>query len=169
VATAPELIRQWASEAGSPAYMALQSFIGTPEVQTYADGLPALETVFAGRIFGPDAEIRWLRDGGFLRVWRLSETGDPHDLTAACERSERNYYLHGIWDGAAFSDPRLPRSLQYPLDRTPDLHDRAFITAAEYRPALPEALPDTPEAWETLLNQPETVASRLLSLDCGQE
>ena len=120
----------------------------------------------AGRIFSAKGEVRWLREGARCRMWTLNE-GDGKEYY---RRREQRYYLWGMRtkDGT-FSENRMDRVFEYPLAKDPGVtkDDRAYILVVEYLAAAPSSWPDNVDELERLLNQPEIVAHRYLSVGCG--
>src|SRR5258705_293004 len=129
-----------------------------PEFTAWNGVLRNFDRTFAGRIFGPDGEVRWVREVDHYHVWWLAEeaSGSP-----AVRKIERRYYLWSYWANGRWAEDRIPRVLSYPVPATSE-KDREFILVAEYLQEL-RVPPDTPEtsdhdaqlaAWEDLLNQP---------------
>lgn len=155
-----------AKEVGEPAFLIVQSFEHCLFTK-FTGTIPDLATSFSGRIFGPQAEVRWVREGDLCRYWLLWEGNGGRPAL----RREQRYYLWGIWDGKRFAELRIPdyQPLAYPLDGNPAPQDRAYIRVYEYYPVPPNPWPSQAEEVEKLLNQPRLLAHRFVGLACGQE
>lgn len=122
-----------------------------------------------GRIFTPDAELRWVRDqvdptftAWATREWPLdSPHGEP------VWRLDRPYLLLGERDekkhgDTDFHDRRHPsRPFKYPVSGA---GSRAFVCVAEYHRTQPEWSGLSAEAIEAALNTPLLVTHRFISL-----
>jgi hypothetical protein len=126
--------------------------------------LPPLGGEFAGRIFGPDAEIRWYRDPSGFQGWHYSETQQGDAFRAV----RRMYYCQGYWANGRFWEPSLPQAIPYPCSAANE-KDRPRFHAVEYYRLPPETWPEDPDEVEVLLNQPLLAAYRLFSFDAGKD
>lgn len=166
-------VRKWAQKVGQPAYLMSQSF---PECRFVAyDGqIPNFAATFAGRIFGPEAEVRWVREGERARVWLTQESETEG---TACIQTVERFYLWGDWnkdenqEEYRFREPRIPdhQKLTYPLsdELNINLHDRAYIEVYQYTPVAPESWPNDAMKVMDLLNQPRLLAHRFVRLAVG--
>ena len=158
-----------AGTIGSSGWIILESYSQKVVFETYVPGspLPTLGEEFAGRIFGPDAEVRWLRDSSGFHLWHLAaaENGDAYEM------KQRNYYALGYWKNGHFFESSLPAPIAYPVPPDPKLHDedRPYFVALEYYRQPPSVWPGDPAAVQALLNQPRLVAYRLIAFQFGQE
>ena len=83
-----------------------------------------------GRIFGPDMELRWAREGESFRAVLTREDGgdgeglpEVESLNETCERQEHAYYLWGE------EDNRIGRKMEY---RSIPGGGRAQLVVAEF-------------------------------------
>jgi len=122
---APHLRFCWAE---GPATAALSAF--------EAASSPSLQD--AGRAFGPECEVRWIRRGA--RAHAMVTTDGPRparslgrslDLTA-CEIEAASYPLWGEYspEDEGWREERIPRTLSYPV---PSESARVLIDAVVYR------------------------------------
>ena len=162
-ADAFRIVQELVAECGKPAWALVQSF---PRISFAAwDGaLPDFGQVFSGRIFGPQAEVRWTREGSDWRIWRVRETETG---PAAYRRRSCRYYLWGIAKGGEFTDDRIPGVPAYPMRTAPRDGDRAFVEVIEYARIWTDAA--NPHELEEQLNQPRLTAHRFLRLDSGHD
>ncbi len=162
---ARQQVMDWTRGIGEPAYAILQAFEKIEFVPWTGAELPEFEKPFEGRIFGPEAEVRWVRDRGEWAIWRVGEAPDG----VGCLSRSTPYYCWGEWHNGRFWEPRLRKEVEYPLPAAckPTDRQRARITVIEYFPAKPETWPDKPDAIAVLLNAPRMLASRFASLSVG--
>jgi hypothetical protein len=154
-----------AQGAGQPAYVVVQSFEKI-RFEKWSGVWPvAFDLVFAGRIFGPDAEIRWIREGDSCTIWKIHEAAGGE--TYERELEARRYYLWGVSKAGKFAEERVAGQLDYPVAAAAD-GDRAYIEVFEYYHAKPEAWPD-PKSAEQALNRPRMSAHRLAAVDRGRD
>jgi len=160
---AQKLISDWAQNCGSPAWTILQSFESFQLIEWRAN-LPAFAKIFSGRIFGADAEVRWVRESDTWTIWLVQEASDG----VVCQADRRRYYLWGIYSSPErrFSEDRIPGVPQYPIGQTPKDQDRAFVEVVEYAPAGSGNA--TLDSLNRELNQPRLIAHRFASLGCGR-
>lgn len=165
------------SAADLPAFAAAIGATGWLILQTYpelifrawspGDPIPELGSEFAGRVFGPDAEVRWIREAGHFEMWRYSESADGQEFDV----TPRNYYGLGYWEQNRFWEPVLPKPIEYPMPPgfTPQPEDRPLFQVLEYRRRPPSAWPTDIEQLEDLLNQPALAAYRITGFTFGQD
>lgn len=160
---------EWAEAAttGSPAYLISQAFEKI-RFENWTGQLPNgdFAGTFSGRIFGPEAEVRWVREGSGFRLWKIEESSPG----IACHKWGWRYYLWGYWKNDRFAEERIPVEPKYPLPHSchPKDMDRAYIQVAEYAPVEPENWPGEIGKIEDNLNQPALLAHRFVSLGCGR-
>jgi len=158
-----------AGTIGASGWIILESFAQQVTFRAYVPGspLPALGEEFSGRIFGPDAEVRWLRDSSGFQLWHLT-SGQDGD---AYETKKQNYYGLGYLKNGQFFESSLPAPIAYPVP--PDCalkdEDRPYFVALEYYRQAPSVWPEDPAAVQALLNQPRLAAYRLIEFQFGQE
>ena len=176
IAGSPEVVAQWAAERvqamARECFALMQSFpmleFKTCDKNHVSTAILRRE-VFSGRMFAPEAEIRWWREGEEVNAWFLSEqkpaAGEYEEL--ACQAEKRNFYLLGFWQSArsGFSEPRLRRVLSYPVNHAKEM-DRAYVEVHEYRPAKP-AMDASMTDFMDCLNRPRVLAHRLLAVKTG--
>jgi len=150
--------------------------LGAPIHFEFFDGNKpsAFDQSEAGRIFDETSEVRWRRDTQGCLIWRLREVPAPvgDQQVLRCRKRLRRQYLWGMYirDGR-FSEPRIQRDFRYPLlpDAHPRVDDRAYIKVVEYLPAEPEQWPEDLASLQAILNQPEIIAHRFMSVHCGRD
>lgn len=165
------LLQQWAPAIGPSGWVMLESYAELV-FREWLPGSPIPDhpDVFAGRLFGPHAEIRWTRENGVFNIWRMSDTTDEHAAGTPVTAQPRSYY-GWAWvekDGRLL-DPRLHRTPQYPLPAAGlRKNDRARFTVVEYYKEAPDRSPANLEEAEQWLNDPRFLAYRLQSFDFHQ-
>ena len=170
--TARARVEALAQSAGQTAYVVVQSFEKI-RFEKWAGVWPiAFDLVFAGRIFGPDAEIRWIREGDSCMIWKIHEAAGGE--TYERELKARRYYLWGVSKAGRFAEERVAGQLDYPVAAAAD-GDRAYIGVFEYYHAKPEAWVDPKSAEDALesaeqaLNRPRMAAHRLATVGCDRD
>jgi hypothetical protein len=125
-----------------------------------------LEKIFLGRIFGPDSEVRWLRDGTHWSIWhtRESDHGEP------AESETRDYFLWGVYskEKGQFAEDRIPNMRDY-LKHVPQPasdQDRAYIQIVEYSKAHSPV--SAPKELMEQLNEPRLFAHRFVKVLSGR-
>ena len=165
-AEARRIILELAAASGEPAWTVLQSFPKILFVR-WPSEIPDFGQIFNGRIFGGQAEVRWIREGSEWRIWsiREAETGsEPY------RRQSRRYYLWGVAKDGKFSEDRIPGVPDYPVLQRPKDEDRAFIEVMEYARLWTDVTtPEDLEELEKHLNQPRVAAHRFYNLSCGRD
>jgi len=157
-----------AKDVGSPAWIVAQSFTDLAFKAWTGEFPTPFDQVFSGRIFGPQAEVRWVQENGEVSLWKLSEqeSGKPF------RREDRRYYLWGWWreDEKAFKESVVPDLPPYPLTgKPPKQQDRPYIQVAEYLPPPPGPECDTEEELMGALNQPRLAAHRFVAYDFDRD
>ena len=166
-------LNDWLPSIGPGGWCILERYTGL-SFETWKPGSPLGDDpkVFAGRLFGPNAELRWTRENGAFELWKIHEAPDgPIDVSA----TERSYYgwayfeagdakkkhvKRGLWD------PRLHHTPIYPPKATALLqNDRPRFTVVEYHTELLNLVPETIGQAEQWLNAPRFIAYRLKSFD----
>jgi hypothetical protein len=161
-------IRELAAGIGAPGWMVTESY---PKLTFAAwrpgEPFPALGEEFAGCLFGPEAELRWTRDGSGFHLWRYRESAEGKRYLA----SKSRYYCAGFWRDGRFWESSLPREIEYPVPAgtVPEDQDRPYVTAVEYWTDRPDAWPNKVQDVEEILNQPRLAAYRLTGLSFGKD
>lgn len=183
-AEAEKLIGKKATECGSPCYLLAQSFEEISFLPWIGQADPALASTFSGRIFGPQAEVRWIKEGDDrFRLWLIKEVEESgischedEESGTSFHKELRRYYLWGEYKKGQYKDSHIYRGqpLPYPLPPkdSPKDGDRAFLEVALYYPKEPDAWPDVPDdidRIEQLLNQPRIAHHRFIYLDVGRD
>lgn len=135
----------------------------------YSGSLPDnFERSIAGRVFSAKGELRWLREGGDCIMWLTEESASGN---LRYRRRTQRYYLWGMYKekDKRFSENRTVGEFDYPMPSgvNPSTDQRAYIQVAEYLAAAPQQWPDTQDELEGILNQPEIVAHRYLTVNVG--
>lgn len=130
------------------------------------EAFPELGSEFAGRIFGPGGELRWLREGDHFDLWFLEDgAGGGTDVQV----EERYYYGVGYGSNQRYWEPKLPLDrLKYPLDTVEDGARPRFLVREYYR-TIPTEWPTDLDAFEDLVNQPLLFAYRFVAFDAGKD
>lgn len=131
-------------------------------------------TAFEGRIFGHDAEMRWVRgESGRLKVWCLREGGGDGRRVL---RLDRRYYLigKGTTEPSEFYESRYPNPFTYPVaqghSRDPQpARDRAFVLVAEYRRLEPSWTTVGPDRLDEELDGPFLLDHRFVVVGAGMD
>ena len=169
--TDPAILQQWASSIGPSGWIMLESYTGL-EFQEWKTGspIPHESDIFAGRLFGPDAEIRWTCEAGVFELWRIRDGAEGETVVTAKHR----FYYGWAWfeeklEKGKLWDPRLHRTPAYPLPAAPLRdNDRARFRVVEYYAEAPDRAPVSIEEAEKWLNAPRFIAYRLQSFDFHQ-
>lgn len=99
-------------------------------------------SVDAGRVFGPDCEVRWQRDGDLFHTLLVGSLAQPspvlsahqQDLSAPeFDRIEREYFLWGEWSRniPEWVEAAIPHIFNYPPPPQPGRWRRK-LTSVEY-------------------------------------
>lgn len=138
-------------------------------------------TTHAGRIFGPNAELRWALRGREFDVWVIRETPEgSHDLGPLSHREVR-YYCLGKWKPGGepgtgeFKEGYLSVVPKYPSVSARE-DDRVYVNVVEYFPApiYFAAQENKTSANERILemvavlNLPRVIGSRFCGVDAGR-
>ncbi len=162
------LILELAQQCGSPAWSVAQSFEKAPQVEAWSGEHGPENTSFQGRIFGPKAEVRWMREGAVWEVWHVAEQPGREYVRLP---NPHRYYLWGIAKRGMFSEDRIPGVKQYPLASPPVDDDRAYIEVVEYWRNTPMDELVEPDALSLLmeeLNQSYAYTHRFAGFGCGE-
>lgn len=164
---------------GDPAYLVDQS-IERSDLVTLPQGTLGsfrLDMTIGGRIFGPNAELRWSMRGAEFDVWSIRETDQDDENSGPLNGHMVVYYCLGQWnpDKDRYVEGNLSVELEYPQKGTIK-GDRLRVEVMEYL-AEPEyfsanATDDdsTEEALREItnaLNLPRVVAARFCGVDVG--
>jgi len=168
VAEAAAFIQDCAKAVGGSGWIIVQSFVAIRfKVWTPGSSFPLdFGTIYNGRIFGANAEVRWVRDGDHVTVWRLREVPGTD-----FERQFAKYYLWGRYNtkDKRFSEDTVRGLLDYPtLPRIAD-DDRPYVEVFEYTDAEPKAVMSTAGELMDLLNRPRVAAHRFVRFGCGKD
>jgi hypothetical protein len=133
------------------------------------------EKSVAGRVFSAKGELRWVRDASGCRYWKTVEDGAAaevgDDAPMKWRREDRRYFLWGMYTKeGTFSENRTVGDFRYDLPkdrRDPRIDDRAYVVVAEYRVGEPVDWATVKDV-EAVLNQPEIVGHRYVSVGCGR-
>ena len=107
---------------GEPSYYLLQRANCITDWKKGTPDAAEIEAYTRGRLFGKDAEIRWKETtDGYSLLW-LSEGDLPEGFTALgeCEwekHAPQNVFLLGGGETSEWRDTRIPRELDYPIDK----------------------------------------------------
>jgi len=190
-AQSPTQANQWIEERrarlGEPAYQVIQS-IQECELKSLEAGA-GLEVgaSFAGRLFGPEAEIRWVQDGtARYLLWCLSEKPLEEAAALPCrveaqitthqpgdekwvEKPVRHYLL-GVYEEKSneFRERNLSPRRDYSFVKNAKDRDRVYLEVIEYLAGEPDCQAKREEFLERL-NQPRVIAHRLTGVSWGQE
>jgi hypothetical protein len=164
--SASELVREFAAESGGPAWVIMQSFTAI-EFRPWDGEFPmAFETAFAGCVFGATAEVRWVREDGVTRIWRIRE--DAGGATVTGGRKPVRYYLWGRYHKGRFREDIVPTLPTYPAPpKEPQPDDRPFLEGFEYFAPAPRD--ESMDAMMDDLNQPRVIAYRLTAFGCHRD
>ncbi len=173
---------------GGDAFEILQS-VGECKADRLAEGGRAeVGETFAGRIFGPNAEIRWVRVGSGYLLWWLSEDSQarrPGDGAASmeevnCDKPARatRHYLVGYWDDGLgqFREGNIPGEITYSkiIAGNPKKGDRVYVDVVEYFVGEPEtglsfSSEEEIRKFEIELNKPRVIAHRCIGIGCDRD
>lgn len=173
-----ENLVEWLKErmtlTGTPQYLVNQT-IQEPifsELQPNALDIDP-RTSFAGRIFGPDAEIRWAIHGSEFDVWSIrdSQTDTP-DNDGPYYRESTHYYCLGRWarskgEYGEYIEGHISVPLKYPVVGSNE-DDRFRVNVYEYLPAPIQAQQDL-KSIVTALNRPRVIAARFYGVTVGKD
>ena len=114
----------------------------------------------SGRLFGPDAEVRWTQDGSAYRLWFLTEIPATPDAPPLPPITPKRYYLLGRVQqpNGDFRETHLPQSLdsyyEFLHPGAPTLaNQRPYIGVVEYFAPAPAPTCSRTD-FEAALNQP---------------
>jgi len=157
---------------GATVYLASQSIDKARFCQLPSGDLLGAEnfdSTFAGRVFGPNAELRWALHGSEVDVWSIREAGaNETTQLGPYYREEVCYYCLGLWkqEEGKYLEGHIPGELKYPLDGNAE-DDRFYVAVYEYLPA--PALGETDlNKLMNALNRPRVVATRFHGVGVGR-
>lgn len=165
-------LKQRIQAVGATAYLVIQSIDKARICQLSSDdplGAENFDSTFAGRVFGPNAELRWALHGTELDVWFIQEArSDDTTRSGPYYREEVCYYCLGLWKQkeGKYLEGHIPGDLDYPLVGNAE-DDRFYLAVYEYLPAPTLGETDLNKLMNAL-NRPRVVATRFHGVGVGR-